>query len=155
MHAGVRRVAGVSVDERGGAADGADGAGLSRSGDGPGTPAAWLPTAVIAAVGLVAAFAVAQLTQVRAAGGVLLVAAAAWCVLRERRRTSWWRLAVVVLAGVVCFAAAHRLDDLLGAWPAVLAAAAVLGGTTLALVDLPARRRRRAELTTPSGAVGR
>lgn len=152
MHAGVRRVAGVSVDERGGPADDAGG---SRSGDDSGTPAPWLPTAVVAAVGLLVAFGVAQLTQVRAAGGGLLVVAAAWCVLRERRRTSWWRLAVVALVGVVCFAAAHRFDDLLGAWPAVLAAAAMLSGTTLALVDLPARRRRLTALTTPGGAVRR
>lgn len=49
-----------------------------------------VPTALVAGVGLVLAFTVAQLTQVRALGGVVLVATAAWCVLREVRRTGWW-----------------------------------------------------------------
>lgn len=100
-----------------------------------------VPTSLVAGLGLVLAFAVAQLTQVRALGGVVLVAAAAWCVLREARRTGWWRLAVVVLAGIGCFVAAHRLDGLIGAWPAVLVSAAVLAAVTFALVDLPGRRR--------------
>lgn len=74
-----------------------------------------LPTALIAALTLVVGFAIAQATEVRAAGGVVLLAGAAWCVIREARRTAWWRLAVVVLAGGLAFAASHLLSDVVGA----------------------------------------
>ncbi|WP_250446446.1 hypothetical protein [Actinotalea sp. C106] len=89
-----------------------------------------LPTALIAALSLVVGFAVAQLTELRWAGGLVVVAGAAWCVAREVRRTPWWRLVVVVLVGVVAFVVSHLLADLVGPWVAVLVAAALLGVVT-------------------------
>lgn len=94
-----------------------------------------LPTALVAALTLVVGFAVAQATDVRALGGAVLLAGTAWCVVREARRTAWWRLVVVVLAGGVAFATSHLLSDVVGAWPAVLLAAAALATVTWALVD--------------------
>jgi hypothetical protein len=100
------------------------------------------PTAVLAAVTLVVAFAVAQLTDVRALGGLVLVAGVVWCAVRARA-AGWWRVAAVVVVGAVCFVASHLLADLLGAWPAVLLAAVVLGAATFALVDRPGARPAR------------
>ena len=56
-----------------------------------------IPTAVIAALTLVVGFAVADLTGVRALGGVVLVAGVAWCVV----------IAALVL-GVATFALVDR-----------------------------------------------
>ncbi|WP_182112701.1 MULTISPECIES: hypothetical protein [unclassified Actinotalea] len=100
-----------------------------------------LPTAVIAAAALVAGFAAAQLTDVRAAGAVVLLVGVAWCVAREVRHTPWWRLLVTALVGGACFAVSHLLADTLGPWPAVALAAVVLGGATWVLVDRPGRDR--------------
>jgi hypothetical protein len=95
-----------------------------------------LPTAVIAALTLVVGFAVAELTDVRALGGVVLVAGVAWCVVRARS-AGWWRVAAVVLVGAACFAGSHLLGHVIGAWPAVVVAALVLGAATYVLVDRP------------------
>ena len=101
-----------------------------------------VPTAVVAALTLVVGFAVADLTDVRALGGVVLVAGVVWCAARARS-AGWWRVAAVVLVGAVCFAVSHPLGGVLGAWPAVLLAALVLGVATYALVDRPTARPAR------------
>ncbi|MDM7832567.1 hypothetical protein [Cellulomonas edaphi] len=98
-----------------------------------------VPTSLIAALTLAAGFFVAQVTDVRALGGLVLVAGVAWCVWRARA-AGVLRLATVVVVGAVCFVAAHVLAPHLGAWPSVLLVAAVLGAVTWALVD----RRPRA-----------
>ncbi len=94
-----------------------------------------VPTALIAALTLVVGFAVAELTGVRAAGGVALLGGTAWCVLREARRSPWWRIAVVVLAGAACFAGSHVVAGTLGAWPSVLVASLALGAVAFLLLD--------------------
>jgi hypothetical protein len=93
-----------------------------------------LPTFVVAALTLVAAFFVARVTDVRALGGLVLVAGVVWCVWRSRS-AGVARLAGVVAVGAVCFVASHVLAPHLGAWPSVLLAAAVLGAATWFLVD--------------------
>jgi hypothetical protein len=108
-----------------------------------------IPTAVIAALALVVGFAVAQLSGVRAAGGIVLLAGAAWCVVREARRTAWWRLVVVGLVGVGGFVAAHPLADVIGPWPAVGLAALVLGTVTYALVPGTSSGRRTGPRSIP------
>jgi len=101
-----------------------------------------VPTAVLAALTLVVGFAVADLTDVRALGGVVLVAGAVWCAVRARS-AGWWRVAAVVLVAAVCFALSHPLGGVIGAWPAVLVTALVLGVATFALVDRPAQQPAR------------
>ncbi|WP_456825899.1 hypothetical protein [Cellulomonas sp. P5_E12] len=98
-----------------------------------------IPTALIAALTLVVGFAVAELTGVRALGGVVLVAGVLWCAVRARA-AGWWRVGAVVLVGAACFAASHLLGRAIGAWPAVVVAALVLGAATFALVDRPVAR---------------
>jgi len=97
-----------------------------------------IPTAVLAALTLVVGFAVAELTGVRALGGVVLVVGVLWCAVRARA-AGWWRVGAVVLVGAVCFAGSHLLGRAIGAWPAVAVAALVLGAATFALVDAPVR----------------
>jgi len=98
-----------------------------------------IPTAVVAALTLVVGFAVAELTGVRALAGVVLVAGVLWCVVRARS-AGWWRVGAVVLVGALCFAGSHLLGHVIGAWPAVVVAAAVLGVATFVLVDRPVAR---------------
>lgn len=83
-------------------------------------------TALVAALSLVAGFGVAELTGVRALGGLVLVAAVAWCALRWRRRSTAVAVALVALY-LGAFVASHLLADVLGAWPSVLLVALVVG----------------------------
>lgn len=101
-----------------------------------------LPTALVAALTLVVGFAVADLTDVRALGGVVLVAGVVWCAVRARA-AGWWRVGAVVLVGALCFALSHPLGGVIGSWPAVLVAALVLGVATFALVDRPSAQPAR------------
>lgn len=93
-----------------------------------------VPTAVLAALTLVAGFAVAQAGGVRALGGLVLAAGVAWCAVR-----SWSagaaRVVAVVLVGAVCFVGAHLLARAVDPWLSVLLAAAVVGAATWFLVD--------------------
>lgn len=98
-----------------------------------------LPTGVVAGLTLLVAFAAARASGVRALGGVLLLVGGAWCAWRVLPRAGVPRVLVVVLLGLVCFVGAHLLVSRLGAWPAVLLAAVVLGVATALLVDRPAR----------------
>lgn len=103
-------------------------------------PLGAVPTAAVAAVTLVLAFAVAQGTGVRALGGAVLVLGVVWCAWRALPAAGAVRVGAVVLLGAVCFVASHLLAGALGAWPAVLLVAAVLAAGTWPLVD---RRRPR------------
>lgn len=78
-----------------------------------------VPTSAVAAGSLVAGFAVAQATDVRALGGVVLLAGAAWCGRR------WWRRGPVTTVGLLAaytgaFVGSHVLAREIGPWPAVL-----------------------------------
>ncbi|MFC8193349.1 hypothetical protein ACFUMH_16970 [Cellulomonas sp. NPDC057328] len=106
-----------------------------------------LPVWPVAAATLVLGFALAQGTGVRALGGAVLLAGGAWCAWRAGRRVGWAAAVAVVVVAVVAFVLSHVVADLLGAWPSVLLAAAVLGATTWAVVDRP--RTRGAAVATP------
>lgn len=110
-----------------------------------------VPTAVVAGASLVGGFALADVTGVRALGGVVLVAGAAWCVVRSLRSAGPWRLGVVLVLGAVLFVASHVVADALGAWPSVLLAALVLAAVTWWLVDR--HRGRPAVDDADAGAV--
>ncbi len=97
-------------------------------------------TAAVAAGSLVLGFAVAQLSGVRALGGVVLVLAGLWCARQ------WWRLAgkrVMWVLGLTYFAVfvlSHPLGRLIGTWPAVLTVAAVAGAASYVLTRPAAER---------------
>jgi hypothetical protein len=94
-----------------------------------------LPTGLVAALSLVLGFAVAEVTGVRALGGLVLGLGVALCWPR-------WRAAVgipgalgLALAYLVGFGTAHPLANVLGAWPAVLAVAAAVGVLVALVAD--------------------
>ena len=96
-----------------------------------------LPTWPIAAGALLVGFAVADLTGVRALGGVVLLLGGLACGLRWRvllGLPAALGLAAVFLAG---FALAHPLGHAIGAWPAVLLVAAVVGAVAWRVADAP------------------
>jgi hypothetical protein len=90
----------------------------------------------VAAVSLVAGFAVADVTGVRPLGGLVLAAALLWCGLRWRATVGLGR--AVALAGfyLAGFAVSHRLADTLGAWGSVTAVAVSVGLVTWLVADL-------------------
>jgi hypothetical protein len=83
-----------------------------------------LPTAPIAAIGLIGGFAVAVASGSRALGGVVLVICAVACIAIWLRRDGRRTATGLALAGLVAFALSHVLGLIIGAWPAVLLVAA-------------------------------
>jgi hypothetical protein len=78
-----------------------------------------VPTAPIAAVGLVAGFAIAVTTGSRPLGGVALALCGLACVAIWLRRDGRRTTARLTLAGLLAFALSHALGLAVGAWPAV------------------------------------
>jgi hypothetical protein len=101
--------------------------------------AARVPTAPIAAAGLVAGFGVAVVTGSRPLGGTVLAACGLACLAIWLRRDGR-RIAVqLTAAGLLAFAFSHLLGLLIGAWPSVLVVAA---GTAALCWRLSDSRRR-------------
>ena len=102
-----------------------------------------VPTAPLGAAGLIAGFGVAVASGSRPLGGLVLAVFALACVWIWRRRDGVRTAAILAAAGAVAFAGSHALALLIGAWPAVFAAAAALGCAAWRLSDAPLRRRQR------------
>lgn len=96
-------------------------------------PAAPAAIPLVAAATFLAAFGVADVTGVRALGGLVLVAGGAWCALRVRPAAGTPRTIALVAFALVAFVASHPLGDVLGAWPAVVLVAAAVGFATVRL----------------------
>ena len=94
-----------------------------------------MPTWPVAALSLVAGFAVADLTGVRPLGGLVLLAAVAWCAVRWRRRAGTGRAVALVAFYAAAFAASHALGDVLGTWGAVVTVAVLAGAAAWGLGD--------------------
>ena len=103
-----------------------------------------LPTWPIAAGALLLGFAVAELTGVRAIGGVVLFFGGLVCGLRWRVLLGLPRALALVAAFLAGFALAHPLGNAIGAWPAVVLVAAVVGTLTWSTADRPNRLAARA-----------
>lgn len=94
--------------------------------------------ALVAAGSLPVGFAVADVSGVRALGGLVLVAAAAVCVVL------WTRAAGAVTAGlllalyVAAFVGSHVLARWAGAWPSVLTVAVIVGAASVLATRRPA-----------------
>jgi hypothetical protein len=93
------------------------------------------PTAPVAAGSLVAGYLVARETGVRPLGGVVLAAAGAWCTRAWLRRAGPRTAAALLATYLAGFAGSHPLAKRVGAWPAVLGAAAVSGAASWVLAD--------------------
>jgi hypothetical protein len=97
-----------------------------------------LPTWPIAAGALLLGFAVAEVSGVRALGGVVLFLGALACGLRWRVLLGLPRALALVAVFLAGFALAHPLGHAIGSWPAVLLVAAVVGAVAWRLTDRPA-----------------
>jgi hypothetical protein len=106
-----------------------------------------LPTAPIAAAGLIAGYAVAAASGSRPLGGVVLAGFGLTCVWvwlgRDGARTTM----ILTGVGLLAFALSHVIALLIGPWPAVLLAAAVAAGASWKLSD--SRRFADASRTRP------
>jgi len=87
----------------------------------------------VAAGSLLAGYLVARQTGVRPLGGGVLAAAGAWCARKWTRRAGPGRATALLGVYGAAFVASHPLAKRIGAWPAVLAAAAASGGAAWAL----------------------
>ncbi len=101
------------------------------------------PTAPLAAGGLIAGFAVALASGSRLLGGLVLAAFGLTCVLLWRRRDGTRTAAVLTAAGLLAFALSHVLGLVVGAWPAVLAAAVAVAAASWQWSDARAWRQAR------------
>src|SRR2546421_11271925 len=81
---------------------------------------------VVAAVAFLASFGVAELTGVRAIGGLVLLAGGAWGARAAFRLGGGAAAAGLVIAAVGLFVVSPLLGPLIGAWPAVVVSAALV-----------------------------
>jgi hypothetical protein len=114
-----------------------------------------LPTAPLAAAGLIAGFAVALASGSRPLGGFVLAVFGIACIAVWRRRDGPRTAALLTAVGVVAFALSHLLGLVIGPWPAVIAAAATVAGASWRLSDARVEQRHgretaRVESTAPS-----
>ena len=84
-----------------------------------------VPTAPIAAAGLVAGFGVAVATGSRPLGGVVLAACGLACIAVWARRDGTRVTVTLTATGLVAFAVSHLLGRVIGAWPSVIVVSAV------------------------------
>jgi hypothetical protein len=94
-----------------------------------------IPTWVVAGGSLLIGFAVADLTGVRALGGIVLFLGALWCGLRWRREQGLAVAIALVAAFLAAFALSHPLGRAIGSWPAVLVVSAFVAAIVWARVD--------------------
>jgi hypothetical protein len=84
-------------------------------------------TAPLAAVGLIAGYAVAVATGSRPLGGLVLAACGLVCIATWLRRDGRRTATLLTIAGLAAFALSHVIGLIIGPWPAVLLAAAGAG----------------------------
>jgi hypothetical protein len=110
-----------------------------------------IPTAPIAAAGLVAGFGVADATGSRPLGGVVLAACGLACIAVWLRRDPPRVTVELTAAGLVAFALSHVLGHVIGAWPSVLVVSAVTATLCWRLSD--ARRDDARQSAAPAQTV--
>jgi hypothetical protein len=99
---------------------------------------------LVAAATFLAGFGAAELTGVRAVGGLILLAGGAWCgraalpIVGAR-----WTIALLAI-GLALFVASHPLGKAIGAWPAVGVSAALVAVAAATLVGRHQAAARRA-----------
>jgi hypothetical protein len=94
-----------------------------------------MPTAPIAAAGLIAGFGVADATGSRPLGGVVLAACGLACIAVWLRRDPPRVTVALTATGLVAFALSHVLGHVIGAWPSVLVVSAVTAALCWRLSD--------------------
>lgn len=94
-----------------------------------------VPTAPVAAFGLIAGYAVAVGSGSRPLGGVVMAVCGIGCIAvwlrRDGRRTAAW----LTVTGLLAFAISHLLGMVIGAWPSVIVVSAVTAALCWRLSD--------------------
>ncbi|MFJ4436851.1 hypothetical protein [Streptomyces sp. NPDC088923] len=98
-----------------------------------------LPSAPIAAAGLLGGYATARFTKNRRLGGAVLAAAGTITHLQWRRTTSPRTATALTATYLTAFGASHPLAKKLGAWPSVAVVTAATAGAAWVVSD---RRRK-------------
>ena len=107
------------------------------------------PSAVSAA-GLVGGFAAARYTGRRDLGGAVFAAAGAWCAREWASRYGPMTAAGLSALYVTAMGGSHPLAKKVGAWPSVLAVAALTATASEILAPAPTPSRHRAGTLSPS-----
>ncbi|MFI9613685.1 hypothetical protein ACIHCM_18800 [Streptomyces sp. NPDC052023] len=94
-----------------------------------------VPSALVAASGLVGGYGVARWTGQRQLGGVVLAAAGAAAAQQWRRRAGGKAAGALGAAYVAAFAGSHPLAKKVGAWPAVFGVAGAVALASWAVAD--------------------
>jgi hypothetical protein len=89
---------------------------------------------MVAAATFLAGFGAAELTGVRAVGGLVLVAGGAWCARGALRIAGPAATAALVTIALALFVISHPLGHAIGAWPAVVVSAVLVAAAAVALV---------------------
>ncbi|MBA2949722.1 hypothetical protein [Streptomyces himalayensis] len=96
-----------------------------------------VPSAVVAASGLIGGYGVARWTKKRQLGGAVLAVAGAAAAQQWRREAGGKAAGALTAAYLAAFAGSHPLAKKMGAWPAVFS---VAGGVALASWAIADRR---------------
>jgi hypothetical protein len=90
----------------------------------------------IAAATFLAGFAAAELTGVRAVGGIVLLVGGIWCVRLALRLVGVVPTVALIAIALALFALSHPLGRAIGAWPAVLVTAALVAAAAGAITHI-------------------
>jgi hypothetical protein len=96
---------------------------------------ATIPTAPIAASGLIGGYAMARFSGRRELGGILSAAVAAWCARQWARSAGPTGTAVLLCTYFGGLGASHPLAKKLGAWPSVFTVAAASAAASYLVAD--------------------
>ncbi|MDQ0684106.1 hypothetical protein QFZ56_003069 [Streptomyces achromogenes] len=94
-----------------------------------------VPSAVIAAGGLVGGYAVARWTRQRPLGGAVLAVAGAAAARQWRQQAGGKAAGALSAAYMAAFAASHPLAKRVGAWPSVFGVAGAVALASWAVAD--------------------
>ncbi|MGW9025916.1 hypothetical protein ACWGQ5_17260 [Streptomyces sp. NPDC055722] len=94
-----------------------------------------VPTALVAATGLIGGYGVARWSKKRQLGGAVLAVAGAASAERWRRQAGGAAAGALTAAYVAAFAGSHPLAKKVGAWPAVFGVAGAVALASWAVAD--------------------
>jgi hypothetical protein len=94
-----------------------------------------IPSAAVAATGLVGGYGVARWTGKRQLGGAVLAAAGTAAAVQWRRAAGGRAAGALGAAYVAAFAGSHPLAKKVGAWPSVLGVAGAVALASWAVAD--------------------
>ncbi|MFC4328425.1 hypothetical protein ACFPC0_11360 [Streptomyces andamanensis] len=94
-----------------------------------------IPTAAVAATGLVGGYGVARWTKKRQLGGAVLAVAGTAAAQQWRRQAGGRAAGALTAAYVAAFAGSHPLAKKVGAWPSVFGVAGAVALASWAVAD--------------------